>query len=104
MEVKEASVTESGLTCIINNDTEKDYSFGRDYMLQKKEENKWQDVLPKKEAAMTLELLWVPSGTSESLAINWEEAYGQLENGHYRVIKPVSNTESRVLLSAEFMI
>ncbi len=104
MEVKEASVTESGLTCIIRNDTENDFSFGRDYMLQKKEEDKWQDILPIREAAMTLELLWVPSGESESLTINWEEAYGRLGNGHYRVIKPVSNAENRVLLTAEFMI
>lgn len=102
--VDAGQVTSSGITYTIDNQSEKDLSYGRDYSLQKEKDGKWYRVEPKSAVAVTMELLWIPAGDAQTEALEWEDAYGKLPAGKYRVVKSVSDYESGYYLTGEFNV
>lgn len=97
-------VTPTGITYTISNQSEKDLSYGRDYSLQQEKDGKWYRIEPKSELAVTLELLWIPAGNTDTEEISWEDAYGKLPSGNYRILKNFSDNERGYYLTGEFSI
>lgn len=93
-----------GVTYTVVNGSEKDLNFGQDYSLQKEEKGKWYQLSPANPVAVTMELLWVPAGGTETMEINWDAAYGKLPAGHYRLVKNFSDDESGYYLAGEFTL
>lgn len=102
--VDEESASVSGITYTISNQSDKDVSFGQDYILQMEKDGKWYQVEPKGGIAITMELLWVPAGTTDTHEIIWNDSYGKLSSGHYRVVKNVSDNEAGYYLAGEFQL
>lgn len=102
--VDEALVTPTGITFTINNQSDKDLSYGQDYSLQKEEDGKWYWIEPENPAAVTLELLWIPAGNADTMEISWETSYGKLPKGHYRILKNMADEQSGYYLAGEFGI
>ncbi len=102
--VDEDKVSETGVAYTIDNQSDKDISFGHDYSLQMEKDGKWYQVEPKEAIAVTMELLWLPAGTSETYEIWWDSSYGKLASGHYRIVKSVSDNESGYYLAGEFQL
>lgn len=102
--VEEASVSPVEITCVINNQSETDLSYGQDYGLQREKDGKWYQVIPKKDVAVTLELLWAPAGSQNSHTVNWQYSYGKLQKGHYRIVKSVADNSQGYYLAGEFRI
>lgn len=97
-------VTATGITYTISNQSETDLSYGRDYSLQQEKDGKWYQIEPKGEVAVTLELLWIPAGNTDTEEIGWEDAYGKLPAGNYRILKSFSDNEKGYYLAGEFHI
>lgn len=102
--VEEEAIKSTEITYTITNNSEKDLTYGRDYSLQIEKDGKWYQVIPKQEIAITMDLLWVPAGSTESVVVNWEYSYGKLSEGHYRITKPIWDNEQGYLLAGEFSI
>lgn len=100
--VDESAVTPTGITYTISNQSDKDLSYGQDYSLQKEKDGRWYLVEPENLVAITLELLWLPAGNTDTYEISWENSYGKLSSGHYRIIKNVSDDEAGYYLAGEF--
>lgn len=98
------TVSPEGITYIVDNQSETDLNFGQDYSLQKEEKGKWYQLSPANPVAVTLELLWVPAGGTETLEVNWDVAYGKLPAGHYRILKSFADNENGYYLAGEFTL
>lgn len=104
LKIKKETITPTGLTAVICNDSEEEINFGRDFLLEEEKDGMWQQVAPVAEPFMTMDLLWAPAGASEELTLFWEPFYGALKEGHYRLVKPVSSQRRRLLLTEEFFL
>lgn len=102
--VEETSVNPIAIAYIIDNQSETDLSYGQDYGLQMEKDGKWYQIIPKKDVAVTLELLWVPAGSGNSHTVNWQDSYGKLTKGHYRIVKSVADNSRGYYLAGEFRI
>ena len=102
--VDESAVTSTGITYTMENQTDRDLNYGRDYGLQKEKDGRWYQVVPENPVAVTLELLYLPAGSTDTLELGWESSYGKLASGHYRIVKNVSDNESGYYLAGEFDI
>lgn len=104
LSVDESSVTPTGITYSIDNQSDRDLNYGQDYSLLKEKDGKWYFVEPDRPAAVTLELLWVPAGSTDTMEISWEGAYGSLPGGRYRLLKSFSDYEKGYYLAGEFNV
>ena len=82
MEIKEGTLTNTGATIIITDTTNKDYSYGEPYRIDKKE-----NYLLDENNEIVRE-------------VNWEWIYGELTPGTYRFVTDASSNE----ISVEFTI
>ena len=90
LDIKENTVSESGLTIIIKNETQDEYTFGSSYCVEKQIDGKWYEVPHIIENAG-----WNAVGYSVGengiremeLEKRWEWLYGKLSPGNYRIIK-----------------
>lgn len=98
------SVTPVGITYTISNQSKKDLSYGQDYSIQKEKDGKWYLVEPKSPVAVTMELLWIPAGNADTMQLGWENSYGKLSSGKYRILKMFSDEEQGYGLAGEFII
>ena len=111
MIVKNGTVSSHGLTIKFENPFDKQFSFGRDFLLEKKLDGKWYqvpDILGGRFAFTDDVLGAVPSEVDEwTFDTSW--IYGELKIGEYRFVKEVSefrdtgNFES-FILTADLLI
>jgi len=112
MEVIGGSVTPSGLTVHISNNTGIDVYGGisDDFVIEKLENDKWSPLVETRDRTNNTET-YIFQGNRE-LNIYWLEIYGSLAPGTYRISKcfytyPVDTTRSSnegFILTAEFII
>lgn len=102
--VKKVGAPATGLTYMLDNCSGRELNFGQDYSLQKECDGKWYVVEAKEPLAVTMQLLWIPNGSTDTYEINWETAYGVLPEGHYRIVKSVADDKQGYYLAGEFSV
>ena len=97
MTIKEGTLTNTGLTIILKNNTDDEYVYGPDYYVEKYDDGKWKepstitgDPLAWNDIAYTLK----PNDSVE-LNIDFKLSYGELPVGEYRLIKRFSKEKDR---------
>jgi c-di-AMP phosphodiesterase-like protein len=85
MSIKEGTLTNTGVTLILKNDSNIDVSYGNPYIIKIKKEDKWQNI--ENDLHFNLPAFSLKSKTSKEISLNWEIGYGKLEKGEYRIIK-----------------
>lgn len=85
MSIKDGTLTNTGATIILKNDSDIDVSYGNPYSIEIKKDGKWQKI--ENDLHFTLPAFSLKSKTSKEIEINWEVGYGKLEKGEYRLIK-----------------
>ena len=93
MDVKEKTLTEKGLTMIIQNLSNKSLEYGNPYTIEKYENGYWKTVNPINDIAYTLPAFGLNKNESKEFNINWENGYGKLK-GKYRIVKEFSYKEN----------
>ncbi len=88
MIIKDNTLTNNGCKVIIT-DTEKEeiHTYGNGYRIDKKENNKWVYMKPKKDIGFTMNGYRVKEDNKLEMDINWSNVYGNLKPGHYRLVK-----------------
>lgn len=97
MTIKEGTLTNTGVTIILKNNTDDEYVYGPDYYVEKYDDGKWKepstitgDPLAWNDIAYTLK----PNDSIE-LNIDFKLSYGELPVGAYRLIKRFSKEKDR---------
>ena len=89
-------VTPSGLSFVLTNNTENEYTYGSDFSLYIRKNGVWKPVNPIIEnwgfTAIGYGLL--PESQTEMIAVNWSWLYGEIPSGTYKFQKKVLFTRS----------
>ena len=105
--VKENTLTETGATLILKNDSDVGVEYGNPYEMEIKKDGKWHKI--NVELNFTLPTFILKSKDTKELELNWENEYGKLASGDYRIIKSIDiekedGTFDTFYVSAEFTI
>lgn len=101
IKIKEGTLTNTGATIIITDTTDKNYSYGEPYRIDKKENGKWKEAPKVIDDAFFNQPAYQPDENNEIVReINWEWIYGELQPGTYRFVTDASDTS----ISVEFTI
>lgn len=98
--LREDTLSNSGATFIIKNNTHHDIKFGEPYFLEEERSGKWYEVETIDDLYFNLPLYILKPGESKLIDLNWEHSYGKLDSGKYRVVKEIDNNN----ITAEFII
>lgn len=94
MDIKERTLTKTGVTIIITDDNEKPYEYSQWFMIEKKQKDEWIPLKPidKNHIDYNLALIYRENKNLE-YEIDWTKLYGKLKKGNYRLIKRVYDNE-----------
>ena len=103
LRVKEESLTNSEMTLILENHTDKTYEYGNGYSIEKEESGIWYELKPIRDFAFTLPAYVLKAKESIEIEIDLKYSYGELYPGKYRVIKHVSLSLDRPLKPSDYI-
>lgn len=104
MTIKEGTLTKVSATVVINDTTGNDNIYGEDFSIQKKGWFGWHELQAKESFFLLVGYLVDENGKLE-LECDWEEIYGELKPGTYRLVKEGSPRGSeKKYIYAEFVI
>ncbi|GGA67939.1 immunoglobulin-like domain-containing protein [Ornithinibacillus halotolerans] len=111
MEVKEGTVTSTGLIVILENTTDKRCVYGEDFSLEKKVDGKWYKVPDVVDGNYGFNDIGFELYKDEvqEWPVDWEWLYGSLEKGEFRIVKDIIDSREpgdydQYFLTAEFVI
>ena len=91
--LKEGTLSNVGLTMIIENNSDRDLEYGNPYSIEKYENGFWKSASTINDLYFTMPAFGLKNGESKELNINWEYGYGKLK-GKYRIVKEFSYKEN----------
>ena len=87
MSIKDGTLTNTGATLILSNNSDKDFSYGNPYEIEVKKNNEWHKI--NVELDFTLPAYVLLSKETREIDIDWKYGYGKLAKGTYRIIKGI---------------
>lgn len=105
--MKEGTFSRSGMTIIITDTNTEPYQYGESFRIDKEEEGTWQELEIIGKGNFDSIAYNVDENNELELEQNWEQIYGILENGKYRLVKNVCLNEGcykRAYFSIGFII
>ena len=88
MTIKEGTLTNSGATLVLINNSDKSFQYGNPYEIEIKKEGEWHKI--NVELNFTLPAFHLLPKESKEIELNWENEYGKLSKGTYRIIKGIN--------------
>lgn len=85
MSIKKGTLTNKGATIVLTNESDKDYEYGSPYEIEVKKNGKWHKI--NAELDFDLPAFILKAGEKVELELDWENGYGSLPKGTYRIIK-----------------
>lgn len=85
--IKDGTLTNTGATLILKNNSSKYYHYGNPYVIEIKKDGEWHHI--DVELSFTLLAFGLKPGESKEIELNWEHGYGKLSSGTYRIIKGI---------------
>lgn len=107
LSIKENTLTTTGATLILKNDSDVDVQYGNPYEMEIKKDGEWHKI--NVELNFTLPAFVLKSKETKEWEFSWENGYGKLTSGDYRIIKSIDiekedGTFDTFYVSAEFTI
>lgn len=105
LSIKDNTLKKTGATLILENDSDKLLHYDEYYKMEIKKDKKWHKI--NVELCFTDPLWEVKENSKKEFELNWEQGYGKLASGDYRIIKEVyfeGEEENAFNISAEFTI
>lgn len=101
--IKEGTLTRSGVTLILKNNSDKTLHFGEPYEVEVYKDGFWRKI--EVEMYFNMPLYGLEAGKEKEIIFNWEHGYGRLNKGKYRIIKDVNfEEEEKFYIGCEFTI
>ncbi len=88
MFIKDVTLTDTGATIILTNNSDKNYQYGNSYEIEIKKDGEWHKI--NVELNFTYPAFYLKAGESKEIELNWKEGYGKLASGTYRIIKNIN--------------
>ena len=107
MTIKEGTLSNEGCTIIVHDAGEEKSVFGEEYRIDIFDNNEWKhsEIVLKDNYGWNLIGYLVGDDRSREMEINWKWLYGELETGHYRIVKSITiEPYKREYFSVEFDI
>lgn len=96
MEIKKDSSSPVGATFIFENGSNKKIVFDNEYALETKVDSTWYEIPVISDKSSSRGIGYeLGFGQSKEFEIDWQELYGELEPGAYRIIKDLADFKSR---------
>lgn len=107
MTIKDGTLTNKSVTIVLINNSDKKIQYGSSYEIEIKKNDEWHKI--NAELNFTLQLFILESKKKNEFKLNFEEGYGKLPSGTYRVIKKIDKEKEDGLfdsfyVSTEFTI
>ena len=87
MTIKEGTLTNKSATLILTNNSDKNFQYGTPYEIEIKKDGEWHKI--NVELNFTLPAFHLLPKESKEIELNWENGYGKLAKGTYRIIKEI---------------
>ena len=104
LKIKEDTLTNTGTTVIITDTNELPYSYGEAYKIQKLENNEWKDIKTKDGYVFNDLAYNTDKNGKLEMQINWNDLYGSLKSGEYKLSKEIGDYDNPEIISVEFEI
>ena len=104
LKIKEDTLTNTGATVIITDTNELPYSYGEAYKIQKLENNEWKDIKARDGYAFNDLAYNTDENGKLEMKINWNDLYGSLKSGEYKLSKEIGDYNNPEIISVEFEI
>lgn len=88
--VKNETLSNSGATFLIENNSDNILGYGESYHLEKYQNDSWHFLNTITDVTFIVPLWSLNPGENTEITINWKNFYGILDSGNYRIIKDVS--------------
>ena len=85
MTIKEGTLTNKSATLILTNNSDKNFQYGTPYEIEIKKDGEWHKI--NVELNFTMPAFQLLSKESKEIELDWENEYGKLAKGTYRIIK-----------------
>lgn len=105
--LKRNTLSSTGATFIIKNNTDKDYSYGPEYRIEKEENKEWQelDTLTGNPLTWNTIISSLKGKEEKEIIIDWSLGYGELKKGNYRLVKSIyQDNLKKINVNTEFRI
>ena len=88
MTLKEGTLTNKSATLVLTNNSDKNFQYGNTYEIEIKKDGEWHKINVK----LNFDMPAFPLSSKESkeIELDWENGYGKLAKGTYRIIKGIS--------------
>ena len=87
MTIKEGTLTNKSATLVLTNNSDKNFQYGNTYEIEIKKDGEWHKI--NVELNFDMPAFPLSSKESKEIELNWENGYGKLAKGTYRIIKDI---------------
>ena len=87
MTIKEGTLTNKSATLVLTNNSDKNFQYGNPYEIEIKKDGEWHKI--NVELCFDMPAFPLSSKESKEIELDWENGYGKLEKGTYRIIKGI---------------
>ena len=87
MTIKEGTLTNRSATIVLTNNSDKNFQYGNPYEIEIKKDGEWHKI--NIELYFDMPAFQLSAKESKEIELNWENGYGKLANGTYRIIKEI---------------
>ena len=87
MTIKEETLTNKSATLVLTNNSDKNFQYGNTYEIEIKKDGEWHKI--NVELCFDMPAFPLSSKESKEIELDWENGYGKLEKGTYRIIKGI---------------
>ena len=88
MTIKEGTLTNKSATLVLTNNSDKNFQYGNPYEIEIKKDGEWHKI--NVELNFTMPAFQLSARENKEIEINWENGYGKLAKGTYRIIKGIN--------------
>ena len=87
MTIKEGTLTNKSATLVLTNNSDNNIQYGNPYKIEIKKDGEWHKI--NAELYFNLSLFQLSANESNEIDLDWENGYGKLAKGTYRIIKEI---------------
>lgn len=87
MTIKEGTLTNKSATLVLTNNNDKNFQYGNPYEIEIKKDGEWHKI--NVELNFDMPAFQLLSKESKEIELDWENEYGKLARGTYRIIKGI---------------
>ena len=87
MTIKEGTLTNKSATLVLTNNSDNNFQYGNPYEIEIKKDGEWHKI--NAELYFNMPVFQLSAKESKEIELDWENGYGKLTEGTYRIIKEI---------------